>query len=164
MAVDRPHLKPSRSFFRALPFLAALTVGVAYVVAPPMERAEASWKGTGCVTGKREEAGKRYDGIIRAYTPDLEVVSVRFRDGSTMDFTSPGSIKAEPGDEVRADLFSSVPFEGSLGERLATNRVNDAVSEARIIRQRAMIGVVSGQRPLTTQLDVIKPQGCTSGS
>lgn len=157
--MDRPHLRPSHRFLtRTLPFLAVLTLGVAYITAPPMARAEASWNGTGCVTGKRQEAGKRYDGIIKAYTPDLEVVSVRFRDGSTMDFTSPGPIKAEPGDEVRADLFSSVPFDGSLGERLATNRVNDAVSEARVIRQRAMIGVVSGQRPLTTNLDLIQPQ------
>lgn len=156
--MDRPHLRPSRSFFRVLPFLALATLGVAYVTAPPFERAEASWNGTGCVTGKRTEVGKRYDGIIKAYTPDLNVVSVRFTDGSTMDFTSPGPIEAAPGDEVKAGLFSSVPFDGNLGQQLATNRANYAVSEARTIRRRAMLGVTGGQHPLTTNLDVTRPQ------
>lgn len=164
--MDRPHLRPSHRFLtRTLPFLAALTVGVAYITAPPMARAEASWKGTGCVTATGFEPGRSYDSIIsKGRTPDLNVVSVVFSDGATMDFTTPGPISTRAGDAVEAELSASASYTGEFGQHLAVNKVSDAVNRARTLRKKAMLGVDQYPPYLTARLDVTQSQGCASKS
>jgi hypothetical protein len=148
----------------ALTLLAAFGT-VAILVHPPLERAEASWKGKGCVTATGFEPGRIYDSVIASgKSPDLNVVSVRFTDGSTMDFTTPGPIAMQHGDAVEAELSADSSYTGEWGRQLAERKVTDAISGARVIRRRAMLGTDRYSPHLTARLDVTTPQGCANES